>query len=124
MRAQTVEKIISVAIACAEVFTRKVSQTLTTATFFVTAGPGTPDKLPIRPKKYEYDPVLGVVWCHFWASSGLFGGSWGDLGRSWAVLGRPLVAATPRLRYSGRFLDHHGASEGAKTEPKTTKNRS
>ena len=51
--------------------------------------------------------VLGVVWS-----------SWGGLERSRAVLGRPLVAATPRVRYFGRFLDRRGAQEGAKTEPK------
>ena len=56
--------------------------------------------------------VLGVVWS-----------SWGGLERSRAVLARPLVAATPRVRYLGRFLDRpggpRGAQNGAQRRPKS-----
>ena len=68
--------------------------------------------------------VLGGVWSF-----------WGGLERSRAVLGRPLVAATPRVRYLGRFLNRPGGprwifgspwgpKRAPKRSPKTTNKRS
>ena len=68
--------------------------------------------------------LLGGVWSF-----------WGGLERSRAVLGRPLVAAMPRMRYLGRFLNRPGGPKwifgppwGPKGTPKrspnTTKKRS
>ena len=142
-RPQTVEKISSVAIAVAEVmfdmaFWARRSRCKMTSQMQHYGGAefsGTDGPCAYGAILGSFLVVLGVVWCHFWSSWGLFGVPGGGLERSRAVLGRPLVAATPRVRYLGRFLNRPGGprwifgspwgpKRAPKRSPKTTKKRS
>ena len=126
MRPQTVEKISSVAIAVAEVmfdmaFWARRSrckmasrmQHYGRAEFSGTDGPCAYGAI-----LGSFLVVLGVVWCHFWSSWGLFGvpgGVLSGLGRSWEG---PWWPPRPGCATWVDFWIALGAQEGAKTEPK------